>query len=221
MNTAKSTPTPMGTSCKLTKSGSEQFEDPTLYRSIVGAMQYATVTRPDLAFSVNKVCQFMSKPLLQHWSAVKRILRYLQGSSSLGLHIKPAVSSTPIAIMACCNADWASDLDDRKSISGACIFVGPNIVTWWSKKQQTISRSSTEAKYRSLALATQEVIWIESLFSELQYQYQTPLVLCDNLSTVAMAHNPVLHNRTKHIELDLFFVRDRIQSKALQVKHIP
>ncbi|XP_019431433.1 PREDICTED: uncharacterized protein LOC109338611 [Lupinus angustifolius] len=131
MNTAKSTSTSMRTSYKLTKTGSEQFEDLTLYRSIVGALQYATITRPDLAFRVNKVCQFMSKPLHQHWSALKRILRYQRGSSTLG----------------------------------ACIFLGPNIVTWWSKKQQTISRSSIEAEYRSLALATQEVIWIESLFS--------------------------------------------------------
>ncbi|KAE9614419.1 putative RNA-directed DNA polymerase [Lupinus albus] len=163
----------------------------------------------------------MSQPLQQHWSAVKRILIYLQGSSSFGLHVKPAASSIPLSIMACCDADWASDPDDKKFVSGACVFIDPNIVTWWSKKQQTISKSSTEAEYRSLALATHEVIWIESLFSELKFECQTPLILCDNLNTVAMAHNLVLHNRTKHIELDLFFVRDRFQSKALQVKYIP
>ncbi|XP_019414575.1 PREDICTED: uncharacterized protein LOC109326339 [Lupinus angustifolius] len=145
MLSAKPSTTPMGTSCKLTKSGSNSFEDPSLYRSIVGALQYATITRPDLTFSVNKVCQFMSQPRIQHWSAVKRILRYLQGFTSFGLHIRPATSSIPLSVMACCDADWAADPDDRKSISGACVFIGPTIVTWWSKKQQTVSRSSTEA----------------------------------------------------------------------------
>ncbi|OIW12051.1 hypothetical protein TanjilG_24475 [Lupinus angustifolius] len=221
MDSAKSLPTPMSSSCKLTKTGSSPFDNPTLYRSIVGALQYATITRPDLAFSVNKVCQYMSNPLEHHWTAVKRILRYLQGSLTLGIQLRPASPHCSLSITAFCDADWASDPDDRKSVSGACLFVGPNIVTWWSKKQQTVSRSSTEAEYRSLALASQKLIWIESLLSELKFAHQCPLVLCDNLSIVAMAHNPILHHRTKHIELDLFFVRDRVQSNLLQIKHIP
>ncbi|CAL0335162.1 unnamed protein product [Lupinus luteus] len=222
MDSAKPSVTPMATTCKLSKNDSKPFDNPTLFRSIVGALQYATITRPDLAFSVNKVCQFMSKPLEQHWVAVKRILRYLQGTMTFGIHLKAAVCpSMPIHLTALCDADWATDLDDRKSVSGACLFLGPNIIAWWSRKQQTVSRSSTEAEYRSLALASQELVWVESLLTELKVPYQTPLILCGNLSTVAMAHNPVLHNRTKHIELDLFFVRDKIQAKLLQVKHIP
>ncbi|KAE9591234.1 putative RNA-directed DNA polymerase [Lupinus albus] len=203
----------MSTSCKFIKTSSSGFDNPTLYRSIVGALQYATIKRPDLAFSVNKVCQYMSNPLEHHWTTVKRILRYLQGSLHMGIQLRPANPSSSLSLTAFCDADWASDPDDRKSISGACLFVDPNIVTWWSKKQQIVSRSNTEVEYRSLALVSQKLIWVESLLSELQFNYQTPLVLCDNLSTVSMAHNPVLHHKTKHIELDLFFVRDGVQSK--------
>ncbi|XP_019432502.1 PREDICTED: uncharacterized protein LOC109339501 [Lupinus angustifolius] len=221
MESAKSSITPMATTCRLSKSESKQFDNPTLYRSIVGALQYATITRPDLAYSVNRVCQFMGNPLDRHWVAVKRILRYLQGTLGIHLKVVVSVSSLPITLTGLCDADWATDPDDRKFVSGACLFVGPNLVTWWSKKQQIVSRSSTEAEYRSLALAAQEMIWIESLLSELKIPHQIPLILCDNLSTVSMSHNPVLHNKTKHIELDLFFVRDRIQAKSLQVKHIP
>ncbi|XP_019460115.1 PREDICTED: uncharacterized protein LOC109359876 [Lupinus angustifolius] len=210
----------MASNCKLTKHGSDVFEDPTFYRSIVGALQYATVTRPDITYCVNKVCQFLEKPLNSHWKAVKRIIRYLQGTQDMGLTVKPAENLSNLPIVAFCDADWASNIDDRKSTSGACLYLGPNVITWWSKKQQTISRSSTKAEYRSLALASQEIMWVESLLKELQVTHQTPIIFRDNLSTVAMSHNPVLHNRTKHIELDLHFVRDKIQDKTLTIKHI-
>ncbi|XP_019442254.1 PREDICTED: uncharacterized protein LOC109346970 [Lupinus angustifolius] len=135
----------MATNCKLTKHGSYDFEDPTFYRSIVGVLQYATVTRPDITYSINKVCQFLAKPLNSHWTVVKRILRYLQGTKHLGLTITYANINYDLPLIAYCDADWASDIDDKKSTSGACLYLGPNLVTWWSKKQQTISRSSTEA----------------------------------------------------------------------------
>ncbi|XP_019459900.1 PREDICTED: uncharacterized protein LOC109359658 [Lupinus angustifolius] len=155
MESVKSNITPRATTWRLSISESKQFDNPTLYRSIVGALQYATITRPDLAYSVNRVCQFMGNPLDQHWIVVKRILRYLQGTLSFGIHLKVvvSVSSLLITLTGLCDADWATDPDDRKSVSGACLFVGPNLVTWWSKKQQTVSRSSTEAEYISLALA--------------------------------------------------------------------
>ncbi|XP_019442253.1 PREDICTED: uncharacterized protein LOC109346968 [Lupinus angustifolius] len=211
MESAKPSIAHMATTYRLTKTESKAFDNPTMYKSVVGALQYATITRPDLAYSVNRVWQFMGNPLEQHLVAVKRILRYLQGTLNLGIHLKPVVfdSSLPIILTSLCDADWATNLDDRKSISWVCLFVGPNLVTWWSKKQQTVSRSSTETEYKSLALAAQEIIWVESLFSELNIPHQVPLILCDNLNTVSMSHNPVLHNRTKHIELDLFFVRGK------------
>nr|KYP61326.1 hypothetical protein KK1_015813 [Cajanus cajan] len=195
MEGSKPISSPMISGSKLSKVGSEDFLDASLYRSVVGALQYATITRPEISFSVNKVCQFMSHPLTHHWAAVKRILRYLKGTTSWGLRLQPASSSSSLSIHAYCDADWASDPDDRRSTSGASIFLGPNLVSWWSKKQTVVARSSTEAEYRSLALATTEVTWIQTLLSELKVTHSTPIIFCDNLSTVALAHNPVLHAR--------------------------
>ncbi|XP_058747018.1 secreted RxLR effector protein 161-like [Vicia villosa] len=212
---------PMQSSCKLTKTGSPALSDPFMYRSVVGALQYATITRPDIAFSVNKVCQFMSHPLETHWVAVKRILRYLKGTQSHGLHLSPLTSSQPPPVKVFCDADWASDPDDRRSTSGAAIYFGPNLISWWSKKQPVVERSSTEAEYRSLAQATADLLWLQTLFTELGIAIQQPLVLCDNQSAVLLAHNPILHSRTKHMEIDLFFVREKVIAKTIAVAHIP
>ncbi|XP_019414607.1 PREDICTED: uncharacterized protein LOC109326373 [Lupinus angustifolius] len=159
LSTSKASITPMATNCKLTKHGSDDFEDPTFYRSIVGALQYATVTRPGITYSVNK-----------------RILRYLQGTKHLGLTITSVNINSDLPLIAYCDADWASDIDDRKSNSGAYLYLGPNLVNWWSKKQQTISRFSTEAEYRSLGLTSQELMWLEYLLKKLHFSYQTPSI---------------------------------------------
>ncbi|XP_019420714.1 PREDICTED: uncharacterized protein LOC109330901 [Lupinus angustifolius] len=158
LSSTKAINTPMASNCKLTKHGTDYFEDPTFYRSIVGALQYATITRPNITYSVNKVCQFLDKPLNSHWTLVKRILRHLQGTKSKGLTIITTTHNSALSLVAYCDADWAYDIRDRKSTSGACLYLGPNLVTWWSKKQNTISRSSTEAEYRSLTLVSQELI---------------------------------------------------------------
>ncbi|XP_061352938.1 uncharacterized mitochondrial protein AtMg00810-like [Gastrolobium bilobum] len=156
MHDAKAIFSPMPSSCKLTRIGSNYFADPHLYRSIVGALQYATITRPEITFAVNKVYQFMSQPLEDHWQAVKRILRYLKGTCTYGLLIQATNPQVPFSLTSYCDSDWASDPDDRRSTSGACLFLGPNLVSWWSKKQTLVARSTAEAEYRSLALACSE-----------------------------------------------------------------
>ncbi|GAU31266.1 hypothetical protein TSUD_153410 [Trifolium subterraneum] len=213
--------TPMMSSCKLSKVGSDNVADATLYRSVVGSLQYATITRPEISFAVNKVCQFMPTPLESHWAAVKRILRYLKGTSFSGLKLFPTNIHHPLSIKAYCDADWASDPDDRRSTSGAAIFFGPNLISWWSRKQQVVARSSTEAEYRSLAQATADVLWVQTLLKELTVPFTTPTIYCDNQSAVLLAHNPILHSRTKHMEIDVFFVREKVLVKQLTVVHIP
>ncbi|RVW43373.1 Retrovirus-related Pol polyprotein from transposon RE1 [Vitis vinifera] len=211
--------TPLPTGLKLRAGDGDPVEDLHGYRSTVGALQYVTITRPELSFSVNKVCQFMQNPTEEHWKAVKRILRYLQGTLQHGLHLK---KSSNLDLIGFCDADWASDLDDRRSTSGHCVFLGPNLISWQSKKQHTVSRSSTEAEYRSLAGLVAEITWLRSLLSELQLPLaKPPLVWCDNLSTVLLSANPVLHARTKHIELDLYFVREKVIRKEVEVRHVP
>lgn len=219
MVTAKPMSTPMVTGPKLTADGGDPSEDPFLYRSIVGGLQYVTLTRPNISYAVNKVCQFMHRPQSHHWQAVKRILQYLCGTSTHGLSIVP---SSHFNITAFCNSDWGFDLDDRKSTTGFCIYLDANLISWSSKKQQVVSRSSTEAEYRSIAATAADISWIQSLLHELQHPAtSTPLILCDNLSVVLLSANPILHSRTKHFELDLYFVRDKVQQQQLLIHHIP
>ncbi|XP_061359619.1 uncharacterized mitochondrial protein AtMg00810-like [Gastrolobium bilobum] len=220
MNSAKSMPTPMLTGQKLYMEGDTAFSDPTLYRSIVGGLQYATITRPNLSYAVNKVSQFMHKPPLEvHLKAVKRILRYLAGTKTHGLIFH---QSKDLRLLAFCDSDWGSDIDDRKSTSGFCVYLGSNLISWSSKKQHAVSRSSTEAEFRSLASTLAKITWLQSLLYELHIPCTVlPTVFCDNASTVMLAENLVLHNRTKHFELDLYFVRDRVIQKQVFVQHIP
>ncbi|XP_028191519.1 uncharacterized protein LOC114377278 [Glycine soja] len=157
MAEAHSISSPMVSNCNLSKHSVDAFHDPFLYRSIVSALQYATLTRPEFSFAVNKVCQFMAAPLDSHWTVVKRILRYLKGALFHGLLLQPASTNNPLAIRAFCDANWASDVDDKRSTSGTAIFLGLNLVFWWSRKQKVTVRSSTEAEYHSIAQTSTEL----------------------------------------------------------------
>jgi Reverse transcriptase (RNA-dependent DNA polymerase) len=218
MVAAKPCSTPMATNSSLSLLDSPSFEDPHLYRSIVGALQYATITRPDLSFTVNKVSQFMHNPTVNHWSAVKRILRYIHGTLSHGLTFH---SNSSITLQAYSDADWAGSLDDRCSTSDYCLFLGQNLISWSAKKQPTVSRSSTEAEYRSLALTCAEILWIQYLLHELQIPLSSPPILwCDNLGATFLAANPMFHARTKHVEIDYHFVREKVAANELSIRFL-
>jgi Reverse transcriptase (RNA-dependent DNA polymerase) len=218
MENANPIHTPMITGQQLSKFSGSRLSDPHIYRSTVGALQYATVTRPDLTFAVNKASQFMSEPTDEHWQMVKRILRYIKGTLSHGLTFQ---SCSNLALHAYSDADWAGCPDDRRSTTGFAVYLGSNLISWSSKKQPTVSRSSTEAEYRSLAVTAAELTWISSLLNELQFPMtQPPTLWCDNLGATFLASNPVYHARTKHIELNYHFVREKIANKQLQVKFV-
>jgi histone deacetylase 1/2 len=213
-------PTPLSTTDTLNLTDGSPLgpEDITRYKSIVGGLQYLTLTRPDLSFSVNKVCQYLHAPTTAHWSAVKRILRYIHGTRIVGLTFQLSRSTL---LSAYSDADWAGDLDDRRSTGGFAIFFGPNLVSWSARKQPTVSRSSTEAEYKALANATAELIWVEALVHELGvFLKEKPCLWCDNLGATFLSANPVFHARTKHIEIDFCFVCERVARKQLDVRFI-
>ena len=143
---------------------------------MVGALQYATLTRPKISFAVNKVCQFMAAPLDSHWTVVKRILRYLKGTLSHGLLLQPTSIAKPLNIRAFCDADWASDVDDRRSTSGVAIFLSPNLISWWSCKQKVTASSNIEVEYHSITQTSTELTWIYALLTELQVSFTTPII---------------------------------------------
>lgn len=193
-------------SLQLSWYGPNYFEDSAPYRSIVGALQYVTKTIPEIGYSVHR-CQFTFQPLLSHSVVFKRILRYLRGTTDFGLILQPTTAGVPFSLWAFCDADWASDVDDRRSTSGACLFLQPNLISLWSTKSGC--QIQCRSRYRSLALAASEVLWVQSLLHELNVQITIPIIYCDNLNTVALTHNLVLHSRTKQMELDIFLLEEK------------
>ncbi|GJY98127.1 putative RNA-directed DNA polymerase [Tanacetum coccineum] len=182
------------------------------------------VTSSLLTFAVNKVCQYMHAPTENHWSAVKRILRYLHGTVKHGMLIRRSSGSTLQAFIdvlwkgnpdtsleAFSDADWADDSDDRQSTGGFAIYLGSNFISWTARKQRTISRSSTEAEYKALADTVAELTWLQALLHELGIRSSsTPILWCDNLGATYLLANPIFHARTKHVEIDYHFVREKL-----------
>jgi len=218
MTSCKPVDTPVSPS-KLAIHPDHLFSDPTRFRQIMGALQYLTFTRPNICFAVNRVCQYMHAPTDSHWVAVKCILRYLKGTTSYGFHI---TRGTSFALHGFIDADWAGSIDDRKSTGGYLVFFGQTPISWKSSKQRTVARSSTEAEYKALADGTAEVIWLQYLLTDLQVpSVSTPIIWCDNLGATYLSANPIFHARTKHVEVDYHFVRDRVTKKEIQIGFIP
>ncbi|CAM8914983.1 unnamed protein product [Rhodiola kirilowii] len=219
MESCKSAATPVDTKPKLASADSPPVSDSTHYRSLAGALQYLTFTRPDVAYAVQQVCLFMHDPREVHMLALKRILRYLQATLDLGLHLS---SSSTTSLVSYTDADWAGCPDTRRSTSGYCIFLGDNLISWSAKRQPTLSRSSAEAEYRGVANVVSESCWIRNLLLELHHPIKTAtMVYCDNISAIYLSGNPVQHQRTKHIEMDIHFVREKVARGQVRVLHVP
>jgi len=215
------TATPVDTQAKLSAHEGNKLsdKDSSEYRSIAGALQYLTLTRPDLAYAVQQVCLFMHAPREPHRALIKRILRYVKGTLSSGLHIGTGSIQT---LTAYSDADWAGCPDSRRSTSGFCVYLGDNLVSWSSKRQTTVSRSSAEAEYRAVAHVVAECCWLRQLLQELHLQLpQATVVFCDNVSAVYMTANSVHHKRTKHIEIDIHFVHEKVALGEIRVLHVP
>ncbi|XP_062224997.1 uncharacterized mitochondrial protein AtMg00810-like [Phragmites australis] len=214
-----STLTPVDTHAKLSAIDGHPVADRSEYRSIAGALQYLTLTRPDLAYAIQQACLFMHDPREPHLALIKRILRYVKGTLDVGLLIgtSPVTSLTPYL-----DADWADCPDSRRSTSGYCVYLGDNLVSWSSKRQSTVSCSSAEAEYRAVAHAVTECCWLRQLLQELHILLaSTTVVYYDNVSAIYMSSNPVQHRRTKHIEIDIHFVHEKVSLVHVRALHVP
>jgi hypothetical protein len=182
-------------------------------------LQYLTFTRPDIAYAVQQVCLHMHDPRDSHLTAMKRILRYLRGTPDYGLLLR---RSRSIDLAVYTDADWAGCPDTRRSTLGYAVFLGDNLVSWSAKRQTVVSRSSAEAEYRAVANGVAEATWLRQLLLELQAPLsRCTLVYCDNISAVYLSNNPVQHQRTKHVEIDLHFVREKVAIGQVRVLHVP
>ncbi|XP_070014794.1 secreted RxLR effector protein 161-like [Nicotiana sylvestris] len=182
-----------------------ELGDITAYQKLIGKLLYLTITRPDLCFVVQVLSQFMQNPKQSHLNAAMRIIRYIKGSQGLGIFLKKGETHTLTAYY---DSDWAACPNTRRSITGYVVKLGNSLLSWKSKKQQTVSRSSAEAEYRSMAAVVAEIIWVTGLLEELGVKVQKPVHLhCDSKAAIRIAANHIFHERTKHIEIDCHFVR--------------
>ncbi|KAL0355010.1 UNVERIFIED_CONTAM: Retrovirus-related Pol polyprotein from transposon RE1 [Sesamum radiatum] len=207
LSAAKAASTPLPQNLKLSAMGGAALSDPEPYRRLVGRLLYLGFTRPDISYSVQQLSQFLQKPCSDHWNAALHVVRYLKGTASTGIFF-PASNS--FQLQAYCDADWASCLDSRKSVTGFCVFLGDALISWKTKKQATVSRSSAEAEYRSMGTTVCELQWISYLLHDFGIPVHTPIsMFCDNKAALHIMANPVFHERTKHLDIDCHIVRNQ------------
>ncbi|XP_070044865.1 uncharacterized mitochondrial protein AtMg00810-like [Nicotiana tomentosiformis] len=204
--------------CVTTNTTDEILEDRGRFQKLVGKLLYLTITRPDISYAVQSLSQFMHAPKKSHYEAALHVVRYIKKQSGLGILMSSRSSQQ---IKALCDSDWASCPMSRKSITGYCIKLGESLISWKAKKQNTISRSSVEAEYRSMAHTVAELVWLSGLLRELQIDLQMPIDLyCDNKAALQIISNPMYHERTKHIEIDCHFLREKSQKGLIRTSHI-
>jgi len=197
---------PMVQNLKLSRDVVRVLSDPTPYMRFIGRLLYLTITRPDLAYFV-------------YLDVAYRVLRYLKSVPGQGLFFS---AESDFRLKAFCDADWAGCSDTRRSITGFCVFLGSSLISWKSKKQHTISRFSAESEYRSMASTGCELLWLFTLLHDLTVAHpQAATLFCDSQAALHIAANPVFHERTKHIDVDCHFIREKIQLGLIKTLHVP
>ena len=209
--------TPMIPNLHLSIDEGTPIDNPEMYRSLVGRLMYLTITRPDITYAVNRLCQFSSAPKSPHLQAVYRVLQYIKRTIGQGLFYS---TSADLTLKGFADADWNSCRDSRRSTSGLSMFLGDSLISWRSQKQDTVSCSSAEAEYRALSQASKEMVWLIKLVNDLKVRSPTPILFSDSTAAIYIATNPVFHERTKHIENDCHFVRELLDRGTLKTLHV-
>ncbi|GJW72817.1 hypothetical protein Tco_0132187 [Tanacetum coccineum] len=214
---SKPTKTPMSTEIKLTKDDEADSMDSSKYRGMIGSLLYLTASRPDIMFSVCLCARFQENPKTTHLEAVKRIFRYIRGTSHLGLWYP---KGTGIKTIVYVDSDHAGDYVDRKSTSGVCTFMGCCLTSWFAKKQTALAISTTEAEYVSAGKACQQALWMKQALIDYGIRLDDVPIMCDNKGAIDLSKNPVQHSRTKHIEIRHHFLRDNVQKGNISIEKV-
>ncbi|KAJ3474091.1 hypothetical protein NLI96_g12656 [Meripilus lineatus] len=194
----------------------------TPYQRAVGSLMYTMLgTRPDLAYAVGVLSQHSASPGTEHWAALQRVYKYLRGLSFLKLTFRGNKTSslTPLGYV---DADWAADINNRRSITGFVYLLADGAICWSSKKQHSTALSSTEVEYMAACNATKEALWLQSFLQELGYaQDPATTILIDNQSAMALAKNPAFHDRSKHIAIRYHFICEKVEDGIIQLEYVP
>ena len=218
MNDCKPISTPIECGSKLSKHDEEKKVDTTLFKSLIGSLRYLTCTRPDILYATGLISRYMENPTTTHFKAAKRILRYLKGTINFGLFYS---TTNDYKLVGYSDSDWAGDVDDRKSTTGFVFFMGDTAFTWMSKKQPIVTLSTCEAEYVAATSCVCHGIWLRNLLKELGWPQEKPTkIFVDNKSAMALAKNPVFHDRSKHIDTRYHYIRECITRKDVQVEYV-
>ena len=208
----------MESGTKLSKFDGGDQVDASKYRSLVGSLRYLTSTRPDLLLSVGIVSRYMEEPSYSHWKVLKRILRYIRGTISLGLYY---TKLNNYELVGYSDSDWCEDVDDRKSTSRYVFFMGHTTFTWLSKKQPIVTLSTCEAEYVAASWCVCHAVWLRNLLSKLEMKQEEGTVIrVDNKSAIELVKNPVNHERSKHIDVHFHFIREQVKEGNVELVHV-
>jgi hypothetical protein len=204
---------------KLTRDGEGEKIDSTYYKQMIGSLMYMTTIRPDLTYAVSLISRFMEAPTELHYQAVRKILRYLKGTLDYGLFYKKRKSERH-ELVGFSDSDYTGDVDDCKSTSGYVFLLSGAAVSWSSKKQPVVTLSTTEAEFIAAVSCACQGIWLRRILEEVKYTQQGPIMLfCDNSSTIKLSKNPVLHGKSKHIDVRFHFLRDLTKEGKVELVH--
>ena len=233
MDTCNPTKLPCTSEMKLTKDMEAKTEEEKKqmatipYRSLVGSILYLQLTRPDIAYAVKELSRFLINPGPKMWAAAKNVLRYLKGTSTHGIQFGGrsaynTSATSPSHLVGFSDSDWAGQLDDRKSTSGnICYLNNGAIISFASKTQICVALSTAESEYIALGEAAREAIYLRMLLKDLGHEQKEPTVIFeDNIAAEKLSKNNIQHGRTKHIDIKHHFIREVVQSKQIEIKHI-
>lgn len=209
--------TPMSASIKLDKYEGGIPVDITMFRGLIGSLLYLTASRPDIMYAVGLCARFQVAPRQSHYIAAKRILKYLKGTINVGLWYPKDSSFNLIGYS---DADYAGCKIDRKSTSCSCQFLGDRLISWFSKKQTSIATSTAEAEYLAAESCCAQILWIQQQLRDYGIRSKEAPILCDNTSAISITYNPVLHSRTKHVDIRHHFIREHVMKKDIRLEYI-